>query len=85
MTKPKAISLFCGAGGCSLGFKQAGYSILYANDKDTTAVETYKKNFPETICSNEDIDDLDFEEVLNEIGALSTRGVNEVTSIAFSM
>lgn len=67
--KPKAISLFCGAGGCSLGFKQAGYSILYANDKDSAAVETYRKNFPETTCSNEDIDSLDFDNVLKTIGA----------------
>lgn len=71
MKKPKAISLFCGAGGCSLGFKQAGYSILYANDKDSAAVETYKKNFPETTCSNEDIDELDFENILNELGVKS--------------
>ena len=68
VTKPKAISLFCGAGGCSLGFKQAGYSILYANDKDTAAVETYKKNFPDTLCSNDDIDNLDFESILEEVG-----------------
>lgn len=66
--KPTAISLFCGAGGCSLGFKQAGYSILYANDKDSAAVETYRKNFPEAICSNEDIDSLDFNNVLVEVG-----------------
>lgn len=69
--KQTAISLFCGAGGCSLGFKQAGYSILYANDKDKAAVDTYKKNFPEAICSSEDIDDLDFEHVLSEIGLQS--------------
>ena len=62
--KPTAISLFCGAGGCSLGFKQAGYTILYANDKDVAAVETYKKNFPEAICSHEDIDNLNFYEVM---------------------
>lgn len=66
--KPTAISLFCGAGGCSLGFKQAGYSILYANDKDSAAVETYKNNFPEAICSNEDIGRVDFKSVLNEVG-----------------
>ncbi|MCB0195521.1 MAG: DNA cytosine methyltransferase [Anaerolineae bacterium] len=71
MNKPKAISLFCGAGGCSLGFKKAGYSILYANDKDSAAVETYKKNFPETTCSNEDIDELDFDSILNELGVNS--------------
>ena len=71
MKRPKAISLFCGAGGCSLGFKQAGYSILYANDKDSAAVETYKKNFPETTCSNEDINELDFENILKELGIKS--------------
>ncbi|MCB0486600.1 MAG: DNA cytosine methyltransferase, partial [Flavobacteriaceae bacterium] len=64
---PKAISLFCGAGGCSLGFKQAGYSILYANDKDKSAVSTYKKNFPETICTEADIDDLDFNKILMDL------------------
>ncbi|EJY5651579.1 DNA cytosine methyltransferase [Vibrio cholerae] len=68
MRSPKCISLFCGAGGCSLGFKQAGYSILYANDKDSAAVETYKNNFPDAICSNEDIDKVDFDQVLSEIG-----------------
>ncbi len=69
--KPTAISLFCGAGGCSLGFKQAGYTILYANDKDVAAVETYKKNFPEAICSHEDIDNLNFYEVMGNVGLQS--------------
>lgn len=65
--KPTAISLFCGAGGCSLGFKKAGYSILYANDKDVAAVETYKHNFPETECSHEDIDNLNFDTLLEDL------------------
>ena len=69
--KPTAISLFCGAGGCSLGFKQAGYAILYANDKDVAAVETYRKNFPEAICSNEDIDNLNFHEIMDNVGLQS--------------
>lgn len=64
---PRAISLFCGAGGCSLGFKQAGYSILYANDKDVSAVKTYKENFPDTLCIQEDIDRLDFGQILKDI------------------
>ena len=46
--KPLAISLFAGAGGCSLGFKRAGYNILYAIDINENAVETYRHNFPDT-------------------------------------
>lgn len=65
--KPTAISLFCGAGGCSLGFKQAGYSILYANDNDVAAVETYKANFPETKCFPEDIDELNFDDIMSTL------------------
>lgn len=64
---PIAISLFCGAGGCSLGFKQAGYEILYANDNNSAALNTYKKNFPDTLCSLEDIDKLDFEQILIDL------------------
>lgn len=65
---PKAISLFCGAGGCSLGFKQAGYSILFANDVDSSAISTYKNNFSSTICNGDDVDKLNFEEIINDIG-----------------
>lgn len=38
------VSLFCGAGGMDLGFKQAGFNILWANDFEKDAVETYEKN-----------------------------------------
>lgn len=54
-SKPRAISLFAGAGGCSLGFKQAGYDIRFATDMDADAVATYQRNFPETICERHDI------------------------------
>lgn len=38
------VSLFSGAGGMDLGFKQAGFEILFANDFFQEAVETYSKN-----------------------------------------
>ena len=38
------VSLFCGAGGMDLGFKQAGFDILWANDFDEDATITYKNN-----------------------------------------
>ena len=44
MKKPTVISLFAGAGGMDLGFKKAGYEILWANDFDADSVKTYEKN-----------------------------------------
>ncbi len=46
---PTVVSLFSGAGGLDLGFKQAGFDILWANDFDKDAVNTYKKNIGEEI------------------------------------
>ncbi len=43
---PTAISLFAGAGGCSLGFQQAGFDVRFATDIDGDAVESYRRNFP---------------------------------------
>ena len=40
----KVLSLFAGAGGMDLGFKNAGYDIVWANDVDPDSVKTYKKN-----------------------------------------
>ena len=42
--KPTVISLFSGCGGMDLGFKQAGFRILWANDVDKDCVETYRHN-----------------------------------------
>ena len=42
--KPKMVSLFSGCGGMDLGFKQAGYDIIYANDFDEDAQKIYELN-----------------------------------------
>jgi len=42
--KPTMVSLFAGCGGLDLGFKRAGYKILWANDFDKDAQAVYKKN-----------------------------------------
>ena len=36
------VSLFSGAGGLDYGIKSAGNDILWANDIDKNAVETYR-------------------------------------------
>ena len=40
----KVVSLFAGIGGFDIGFENAGFEIVWANDFDKYAVETYKAN-----------------------------------------
>jgi len=40
----KIVSLFSGAGGMDLGFKNAGFEVIWANEFDRTIWETYEKN-----------------------------------------
>lgn len=54
----KVISLFSGAGGLDLGLKQAGHDIIWANDFDKNAVETYRHNIGTHIVCN-DIKNID--------------------------
>jgi DNA (cytosine-5)-methyltransferase 1 len=66
--RPTAISLFAGAGGCSLGFGQAGYDVRFATDIDADSVESYRRNFPGIPCDVADIRQLTAEAVLQRIG-----------------
>jgi len=49
------ISLFCGAGGLDLGFHNAGFRTLIANEYDSKICPTYKANFPNTKLIEGDI------------------------------
>lgn len=44
--RPIAIDLFCGAGGMSLGFEQAGFDVVGAIDVEENNTNIYKHNFP---------------------------------------
>ena len=44
--RPTAIDLFCGCGGFSLGFIQAGFQILAAVDNEKWSLITYSANIP---------------------------------------
>ena len=47
--KPSVVGLFSGCGGLDLGFKQAGFNILWANDFDQDSVTTYRENIGDHI------------------------------------
>jgi len=56
------VSLFSGAGGLDLGLQQAGHRIVWANDIDKSAVDTYRHNIGNHIvCAN--ISDVELETV----------------------
>ena len=68
MNKRKSISLFTGAGGMDVGLSRAGFNVVWANEIDTDACETYRlnhtgeiecgdiRNFIEKLDSFENID-----------------------------
>ena len=60
--KIKVVGLFSGCGGLDLGFKQAGYDIIWANDILRDACETYKLNIGNHIV-NEDITKVNLETI----------------------
>lgn len=49
----KVVDLFCGCGGFSLGFKDAGFDIVQSYDHWEPAVTTYRENFEHNIQSCE--------------------------------
>lgn len=51
---PTAIDLFCGAGGLSLGLRQARFRVAVALDLSSLAAESYRMNFPHVplICGD---------------------------------
>lgn len=55
----KTVSLFSGCGGMDLGFIWSGYSVIWANDIDHDACETYRLNIGNHIVED-DISNVNF-------------------------
>lgn len=51
-------SLFAGIGGFCLAFKNVGFKVLWANENDPFAIQTYKHNFPDVSLFEQSITDL---------------------------
>ena len=58
----KVVSLFSGVGGLDKGFVDAGYDVIWANDFDKYAVQTYKANYHNPIVLG-DINNIQFSEI----------------------
>jgi len=64
--KITAADFFCGAGGFSEGFRQAGFDVVFALDNWKPAVETHKLNHPECNTVQLDILKLDTPEKIDQ-------------------
>lgn len=64
--KPRAIDLFCGCGGLTLGLKQAGFEVIGAVEIDSLAAETYRMNHAEVHVWEQDIQTLGGESILKQ-------------------
>ena len=62
------VSTFSGCGGSCLGYRMAGYRVLWANEFIPAAAETYRANHPTTILDTRDIRKVQPEDILKAIG-----------------
>src|SRR3989338_4541210 len=66
----KIISLFTGAGGLDLGFKKAGFDIVWANEYDPVIWDTFELNFPETTLDRRSITDIPASDIPDAVGMI---------------
>lgn len=63
-----AISTFSGAGGSCLGYRMAGFRVLWASEFIPAAQEVYRLNHPDTILDTRDIRQVQPQDILDAIG-----------------
>jgi len=61
--KPRAIDLFSGCGGLTLGLRQAGFKVIGAVENNSLAVTSYKRNHPDVKLWESDIRKLSIDTV----------------------
>jgi DNA (cytosine-5)-methyltransferase 1 len=66
--KFKAIDLFCGAGGLTVGLKKAGFAVIAGVELNPVAVETYMLNHKNHLLYESDIRSLSPENIMQDLG-----------------
>lgn len=91
----KVISLFAGAGGLDLGFRNAGFQVIWANEFDKEIWETYLNNHIHTTLDTRNINNITNDEVPECDGIIggppcqswseagSSKGINDARGMLF--
>src|ERR1043165_4815824 len=81
----RIVSLFSGAGGLDQGLIDAGHTIVWANDNDADAVETYRANIGKHItCSRiEDVASTDIPDADAIVGGFPCQGFSQANMLRF--
>jgi DNA (cytosine-5)-methyltransferase 1 len=66
--RPTVVDLFCGAGGLSHGFLQAGYQVVFGTDIDPTFGQTFLASHPDAKFVAKAIQDLKADDILKATG-----------------
>lgn len=64
----KALDMYAGCGGMSLGLRDAGFSVIHANEINKDAAATYAYNFPETPLMITDVRKIDTSSLKKDLG-----------------
>ena len=68
VNKLKAIDLFCGAGGLTVGLQRAGFDVLAGVELWAPAVKTYRMNHPKHRLYDQDIKVLSPSKIMEDLG-----------------
>ncbi len=68
--RPTCIDLFCGAGGMSLGFEEAGFDVVAGVELDPVHANVHNFNFPDCTVYRQDIAELTGEKLKREHGEI---------------
>src|SRR5687768_4293202 len=66
-SRPIAVDLFCGVGGMSLGFEQAGFHIAGAVDSEPINIATHHINFPSCVALQRDLSKTSGSDLLSDL------------------
>lgn len=63
-SRPKAIDLFSGAGGITLGLSNAGFDVVFCSDHNHACELTHRRNFPHIPFIGTDIEQLSGQQIM---------------------